>query len=606
MVPTVDPGALAAFKGLGGVVGFVASGLDKAVGGFIGLSKGAKAAAGGVVGAATTITNSIRPIEAQARSATERVIGFVHSTVSEFGSLSTRLSQTALQFGVTTQAVQGLEVGTGAAGVGPDALRGSLGALQGRMYGVITESEESIKAFNRLGISVTKAGGGFKPVTKVFDEAIAKLIAIEDPTIRAGRALATVGEAGLQTANYWRDKGGIQAYRDFTKSVEGFGVVLDEDINAVGKFKTESFRLGLVLKDFKNDVGGPVHEILGDIAGDLFTWVKAAGPAGTASKGLRNSVEDLGNSLRGGLTEGAKTAFTFGQQALPVVVSGLKTVGTVGLEVVSGLKQLAAGFGEAGTVGGVVAVGLALAFAPTLTIFAGLLLILEDFINYSKGIPSVTGDAIQSFRGWIDEITKPTGDDPFIIKVVKDFIRDLVGLPPKFKEAMAPVREFFDKLGQISKEVLEVIEKVSGTNVSAKVEAQERERSGVDRRFGFEQEYARTLGRTGYGGGISGTAEEVERDRAQRAAFVGLRERGELSASPFGPILPPSGVAVPTVPVVPYAPGGAAKAVTVNAPVNIHIAGQVLDAKGLVKTLKPELEGVWEEQLLTTLRSAQP
>lgn len=598
-MPSIEPGALTALRGAGGVVGTVAGLVGKLASSWTGLSTGAKTAATGVVGAANTVANSLRPIEAQARSATERVVGFIHDTVTEFGALATRLSSTAVQFGTTTQVIQGLEVGTGAAGVGADALRGSLSTLQQRMYGVVTESEESIKAFNRLGVSVLKAGGGFKPVTEVFDEAIGKLIAIEDPTIRAGRALATVGEAGLQTANYWRDKGGIQAYRDFTESVRGFGTVLDQDVRAVGSFRSESFRLGLVLRDFKNDVGGPVHEVLGQIAGDLFQWVKAAGPAGSASKGVRAAVVDLGDSLRGPLTEGLKTAFTFGQQALPVVITGIKTVSTVGLELVAGLSQMSKGFGEAGAVGGAVALGLALAFAPTLTVFAGLLLLIEDFINYSKGIPSVTGDAIAAFRGWVDDITKPTGKDPFIIKAVKDFVRDLVGLPPKFQEAMRPVREFFDQLAAISKNVLLVIDKVTGATVGA--QKRQDQASQLDERYEAEKSFNRAQGRAG---GFSGTAEDFERNRAQRDAFVGLSLRGDLAPSPLGPILPPGGV--PTVPVVPYNPGGGGKTVQVNAPVTVVVQGQVLDGKEFVKRIKPELEGVWEEQLLTTLRSAQP
>lgn len=542
-----------------------------------------------------------------AAAVVKRSIEALRDTFAEFGARVRQLSATSLQFGVSTQAVQNLEGRFGVAGVGANELRGSLSRLQQMMYDTTTEAApEAIKAFGRLGVSIRDLHGKFKPATQVFDEAVAKLIAVEDPTLRAGKAMATVGEAGLRAANFWRDNGGIEGLREWQKSIEGFGVVLDHDVRAVGSLRMESSRLSLVLKDFANDFAGPLHEFFSGVAKDLFQWIRAMGPAGTASKPLREAMESL-SSFRGPVVEFLKHAFTFAQNAMPALVAGAKMLGTVFLAFADGVKAVGQAFGEMGAVGGAVAVALFAAFFPMTALVAGLLLVFEDLVNFSKGIPSVTGDAIEGFRKWRDDMMGGGGEKPYwlrflwegywlLFEEIPDAVKKLamlVGgtLAGAFDKIKMSLRWIVDKLSSVTDRIGgsrggASSEELPGDRLTPQSVAPGAQEPGVFQR-------AKEMLETGF-----------------LAASLAARA-GALAAppDPFRNSVFASAAQSPVATVSASTPGYAPAArapvqVTVNS--TVHVAGQVLDSNGLFKRIKPELDSHWKEQLVSTLQSTQP
>lgn len=554
----------------------------------------------------------IHPAASAVKEAVGGIASAAKSVFDSFGELTARLSSTAAQFGTTTQALQGFEGGFAPAGVGADALRGSLGGLQSKMYGLVTESAEAVKAFYRLGLTVTKAGGGFKPVTQVFDEALEKLVQIKDPTIRAGRALDTVGEAGLRAANYWRNNGGIEGLRAYRKEIEGFGVVLQQDVDAAGRFRLESGKLNLVLQDFRNDVGGPLHELLGDIAKDMFVWIKAQGKAGSTSKPLRDSVERLAN-LRGPVTELTKKAFTFGQNALPLVVDGMRAFGTVVVGVTEGIRSgLVFALEKMGGVAIGVGLALAFAFAPVTTTIAGLLLVAEDFINYQKGVPSVIGDTVESFKKFRNEFGKGLDEPPAlkILRAMAVFAEKAYNFVDKLTNKLASgvFVPLFRGLDRAAAEI-DAFALGGKTDRSKKIRENAAVFDEATKRQGFFDSIGTNLGLSGSKARFEALQEQVRAERAGvNQSLPPSALPGPQSVAPPPAISPqsPAAVRADLVPVSPYTTGGAQVVKQANVKVDLHIAGNVIDGKDFVKRNKDAIQEVFEESTAELFSSAGP
>lgn len=70
--------------------------------------------------------------------------------------------------------------------------------LQDRLKGVETGSRRAVAAFEALGVNTHTLAGDMRPLDDVYRDILRKLFEIEDPTERAARAFAVMGESGKQ------------------------------------------------------------------------------------------------------------------------------------------------------------------------------------------------------------------------------------------------------------------------------------------------------------------------------------------------------------------------------------------------------------------------
>jgi hypothetical protein len=545
----------------------------------------------GAAGGAAKAIAAFKSIAVVVAEVAAKVFNAFRDAFTQVASLSSTLGRASRQFGVSAQELQGLGHAVGVAGVSFDSLQGDLSTIQSQMYATTTGSAEAVMAFSRLGISIRKSGGGFKEATKVYDEAIEKLIAIKDPTERAGKALATVGQSGLDVANFWADKG-IAAFRDARKEVEEFGALLsDEGRRAFSEFSREQSRLGLVGQSFKNAIGEPLAEILADVSKRFVDWIKLQ--KGEGPNALRKSVSALGN-LKEVFLDLLKWGYRLGTQVLPIIVDILNAVGNVvGTVVVAIRDGLVLALDTLGDVGVAVATGILIAFFPLHALFIGLFLLIEDVIGYTKGYESVTGDAIAAFKKWKEDLFKDEdGNEPLWLFFIKSAVTALTDDLPRAVRALAEVvsgllTEAFKGLKQtidgLTKPVSQLVDKI---------------------RLAFHQANI-------------ATAEVLHRAGAPAAAtdffggsgFSDVRNKG-VDFRTLGVYAKPLDEEAPRVVSVaapPTAPGGAAGAAgpPISVSVNIDAKGG-LNSKEIVEKLRVDLKDFFAEEFVGVLRAAQP
>jgi hypothetical protein len=533
-----------------------------------------KGFAGAVLSLAAKVTNAFRDIFVQ------------------FQSLNSEIGKAQRQFGGSAQEFFGLSKAVGLAGVSGEELSSTLGNIQAQMYATTTGSAEAVMAFSRLGISIRKTGGGFKSATDVFDEAVVKLSQIEDPVIRTGKALATVGQAGLDVANMIRDRG-LPAFQEFRQAAKD-AAPSEQDRAALREYGYEQAKLGLLGQKFRNAVGGPIAQVLADVSKRFNEWLKLQKDDGPEA--LRESVAGIGK-LSDGFLKLLQLGYKFATGALPVLVEWLTSLANIVQTVALGLRDgLIFYLEKFGDVGVAVAVALLAYFFPIQTLLVALGILIEDLIVFAKGGDSLTGRALEAFKQWREEFFKPSDNEPLWIKAIRWVLDVFVNqLPAAIRDLAAVVKglltEAFKGLKQtvdgLTQPVKEVVDKIRFAFHRANVATAE----GLNRigAPGVAQDF------------FGGEGFSDARRRGVAASTLGVYARPlDANVPQVVSVAPP----VPTVPVSPYAPGAHPRDVNFN--VTIDARGG-LNRKEIVEQLKPELESFWEEQLVTkVLRPAQP
>lgn len=349
----------------------------------------------------------------------QQVAGKIYSTFREafdqVGGLAGQLGHAARAGGGTTQEFQGLAHTVSRAGISMEQLGATLQDIRAKQYATKFSTEANF-AFQQLGVGVRDASGKFKAADVFLEQAVEKLISIRDPAERTGRALATVGQTGLDLANYFSDKG-IDAFRAYRREVKELGAELSTtDVQAVAGYRFELSRLQLVAQGFRNAVAGPLHQALGAVSGQFADWLRTV--QGPLRAGLRQAVTSLAGlgpvllSIGQGLV---KLLPLFG-----VLVQFLGAVGTVAGTVAAGVLSLVDGLSSMGETGAAVAFGLFAAFFPMLALFAGIVLIIEDLIVFGRGGKSLFGDALEGFQKWKKDVLGGNQSDPYWLRFVKE------------------------------------------------------------------------------------------------------------------------------------------------------------------------------------------
>ena len=405
------------------------------------------------------------------------IVGGIRSVGSAFAEAFTQVGQLAGQLsglasltGSTSAQMQGLAHAAGLAGVDIGSLKGELTGLSARMYSVTTGSVDAILAFSRLGVAVGKSGGGFRSATDVYDDVVAKLIAIKDPVERAGKALAVGLPQALETANRFLAKGGdaeagVRAYRAAQAEVKSFGATISESTRrAAAEFGDTQAKLGLISQGYRNALVAPLYDAF-SVASSKFVEISKAQAETTreAYSGMGTAVGKLApvwTNLKA-LALSLVPAFGSVVETFAAVASA---VGTVAVTVGQGLVNA---FNALGPTGTALAAGLFASFFPLTALFTGIALVVEDLIVFARGGKSAFGDALAAFGTFKEKLASGDflGEGAFGIRFAKQLlnlvlneipaaieylasiVKDLLGGAFKAVEsAIAPVNAFVDKL----------------------------------------------------------------------------------------------------------------------------------------------------------------
>lgn len=385
----------------------------------------------------------------------QELAAVITSSIAETTEYGSTFNDAALRTGAATTALQEYAYAAKLAGVEQGTVFSALTRLSHTMGQAAAGSKEAAAGFAALGVRVTDSNGKLRRSDEVFDDLVAKLGNLKNPTDRASRALQIFGRQGTELLPLFAE--GSAGLEQMRAQFRGLGIGLSEDgVSAADRFGDSLDTLRAVLDSFKRDLGEPLLRALQPAIDATLAWVAANREL------IRSKINSFAQALIKTVTLVWKVLVKF-NESLAVIIATLKTLALlVGSFVVAkfvilnatlletlvawALNTTAAGLYGATMVAAAAKAALAwlAAAAPVILLTAALLvaaLAAEDVYQYLTGGDSVLGELGPKWTKFIDEWTKPHKGDSTLMEGLRALLRGLTDIEgvalPALKEAWA-------------------------------------------------------------------------------------------------------------------------------------------------------------------------
>lgn len=188
------------------------------------------------------------------------VTGLASATISTAENAK-ELKTLSQQTGLTVEQLQELEYTSAALGIEEDEVQDKMKDLTSAMRDARDGSEDTKKAFDRLGISVTERNGELRSAGDVFYEVIDALGGIRNGTERDAVAMQIFGEEAqkLNPLIY----AGQEALQQYAEEANNLGYVMDtETVDKFSELQTEMEKLSKQSEALKNSFAVALLPIL--------------------------------------------------------------------------------------------------------------------------------------------------------------------------------------------------------------------------------------------------------------------------------------------------------------------------------------------------------
>lgn len=189
--------------------------------------------------------------------------GLVSATISTAENAK-ELKTLSQQTGLTVEQLQELEYTSAALGIEEDEVQDKMKDLTSAMRDARDGSEDTKKAFDRLGISVTERNGELRSAGDVFYEVIDALGGIKNATERDAVAMQIFGEEAqkLNPLIY----AGQEALQRYAEEANNLGYVMDtETVDKFSELQTEMEKLSKQSEASKNSFAVALLPILTEL-----------------------------------------------------------------------------------------------------------------------------------------------------------------------------------------------------------------------------------------------------------------------------------------------------------------------------------------------------
>lgn len=185
--------------------------------------------------------------------------------------------------GVSTDSLQKYAYAAELADVSVETITGALTKSTRAMASAKSGSGSAAAAYQKLGISVTKANGELRDNEEVFWETIDALGKIDNETERDALAMEILGKSA-QDLNPLIEMG-AERFNELGKEAEAAGYVMSEDsLESFGDFDDQMQKLTAGTTAAKNALGTLLLPVLGELAGEgtglLATFTNAVNDTG--------------------------------------------------------------------------------------------------------------------------------------------------------------------------------------------------------------------------------------------------------------------------------------------------------------------------------------
>lgn len=313
-------------------------------------------------------------------------------------------AKTAAQIGLTTAAYQELLFAAERSGASQEQLAVGLKTVQRLAFDAANGNVEAAKAFERLGISVTDANGELKDGETLLLEAADAISKLDNEAEKIALAQKLFGEGGAALIPLLNE--GAAGIDELRRRARELGFVMDEEASrASEKFSDSLLDSNKALEGLKNQIGIAFLPVFTRLLDGFTAAVVFLQPL---ARGFLAFIDNT-IGLEGVLAGLVAIVIAFGSAAAALTaILGIGALAGAVTAIIGFFTTFAAIIGTALApavglfVAGVVALAGSLAFlavqiASVLAFFAGMLLVVEDFIVFMRGGKSVVGEFVQSF-----------------------------------------------------------------------------------------------------------------------------------------------------------------------------------------------------------------
>lgn len=230
------------------------------------------AVADGVAEKANKVASATKGISAAAAGALTAIGGAAYKAMT----LSDDLNTLAKQSGFTTEELQKMQYAADRIDVSMETITGAAAKLKKNM---VSDSADTVAAFEKLGVSVRDNNGELRSSTEVFYDVVSGLSRIENETERDTMAMQLFGKSADQLAGIIDDGGA--ALNALGDEAESLGLIIDQQtldsLNAmndqVDKLKAQSLATLATSGAKAAEVLMPIFETVVEKIGEVLEWI---------------------------------------------------------------------------------------------------------------------------------------------------------------------------------------------------------------------------------------------------------------------------------------------------------------------------------------------
>lgn len=346
-----------------------------------------------------------------ALSAVAGVAHRVAETVKDAIEYGDKLDESAQAVGMSTQALQEFHYAASLAGVGADEFNGAMMKLSRSMAAAREGSEESAKAYARLGVRVTDGSGKLRKTEDVVMDLEAAFKKLPNGPERVALAMDIFGRSGARLIPMLN--GVNPSLAELRDEARELGLVMDADaVQASARLNDNLDRMKALTVGLWRGAIAPVLPTLNELVQKFIAWRKenAAVMRQTISKWIGTIIEAVKTLAITiiGLYKGASFAFTM---LVGFVRDTLKIFDDLAGRLAGPIKWVVFG-------------ALAFMFSPLLAVgalIAGVLLLIDDYRGYLAGEDSLIG----RWKDVINEWMQPNAQDSWFVLQIKSAVNAL-------------------------------------------------------------------------------------------------------------------------------------------------------------------------------------
>lgn len=290
---------------------------------------------GGVGTAAGAVTVTVAALGAAVVAAEKKLISMTKKSAAFADNILT-MSMTT---GLSTEQLQEFSYAAELIDVSVDTLQTSLTKLTNNMQNAMNGTGDAMKAFDRLGVSVTDANGNMRRANDVFYDAIDALGDVQNATERDALAMDIFGRSA-QDLNPLIIQGS-GTLREYANEAHNAGYVLDnETLSALGAVDDGVQRLQTTQEAFHNKLSAEFAPYLTELLDTTREQIDVLGDA-LVTSGVIDGLGMILDSVGGLLSPVNELS----DSTVPNLVRALEPLATI-LAVIADLVQFFGGIGS--------------------------------------------------------------------------------------------------------------------------------------------------------------------------------------------------------------------------------------------------------------------